>query len=224
MFKLRQDLTAAILLFFYRRRRTLDEFFTDSATVNHAQYFHVMFLGCLDILLTLPLNTIHFVISVRVNRAVGLEFWPGWTLMHSDWAPLAIPASEWRAGNFWTVFNAYYPQWGNVPLAIAFFLIFGLTKAVRKNYRQAFWLAMGLVGVKPSGEAVAARPDLSAIAFESPDFRIAGRDATFTRVSFMAFGTRLICFVQVVWRWRTGEQSSEQHSYQRCRHGERNTS
>lgn len=157
----------------------MNEFFTNRSTISRARYFRIMVLGSLDVLLTLPLNAINFTVSVNINRSHEIGFWPGLTLLHSHWVPNTVNSSKWRQDGFWNTFNFYYIQWCTVPLALAFFLIFGLTKDVRKSYRDAYWLVMGFVGFKPSEKPVARRSGLSAIVFEAPN-RIPARDTLAT--------------------------------------------
>lgn len=49
-------------------------------------------LGFFDIIVILPVQIVSLVIDVGQGP---IDFWPGWSEINSDWAPVIIPKSEW---------------------------------------------------------------------------------------------------------------------------------
>lgn len=134
---------AWILASLYRLRRDRSGFLQAS---HHDTYLRQMALGCLDIMLTIP-TVVLSLVSTFGGQSGQFPFWPGWSYIHSDWAPATVSALAWRA-DFWTSFNTHYAEWASVPMAIAFFLLFGLAEKARECSARTFWAMASLVGVK----------------------------------------------------------------------------
>jgi hypothetical protein len=62
------------------------------------------------------------------------QFYLGWSFVHSNWGPFALPYSALAENGFWTVFEAYFSSWASVVLAIVIFALFGLTSEARATY------------------------------------------------------------------------------------------
>lgn len=65
----------------------MDEYLSNGATgsMSRGSYFRVMALASMDILLTLPISVL-VLITGKVNTKLAV--WPGWALLHNDWAPI----------------------------------------------------------------------------------------------------------------------------------------
>lgn len=139
--------SARILWVFVHQRREMNEFLDSGASVNRANYYRILALGCLDILITLPIQSIDIVTNFLGTNAV---FYPGWNSVHSDWSPIFIPAhgpGGW-AETFWRNFLIRWDEWIRVLLASIFFLLFGFTKEARKVYMTVFWSIISIFGFK----------------------------------------------------------------------------
>ena len=118
-------------------------------------------LGVFDLIMTMPSSVIGLVMEWLVVGSIS--FWPGWKVIHGDFSIIATATSEeWKADGFWTIFEVRFDQWVNPILALAFFLLFGLTGQKRSCYRSIFWRA-----VKPFGFRPRVDPVVSSIAFGS---------------------------------------------------------
>lgn len=99
--------------------------------MERARYIRVLALGCVDILLSLPVGIISFVLSVGVGPTI--PFWPGWSEIHTAWAPLPTTAEQWLSDP-WFRFRIYWNSWVNVFFAVTIFALFGLNPESRKVY------------------------------------------------------------------------------------------
>lgn len=138
----------------------MDEYLSNGATgsMSRGSYFRVMALASMDILLTLPISVL-VLITGKVNTKLAV--WPGWALLHNDWAPIRLPASFWIP-KFWLNFSIRWDEWINPMFALVFFLIFGLTEEARGMYRSAFFVVQRVFGYERN-----VKPERSSIAFES---------------------------------------------------------
>lgn len=126
-----------------------------------------MALGCLDVVLTLP-------VYVMVNVANSLEFpiesfWHSWSAVHawpsvSEENGLLVPASVWKPAP-WAKFIIVWDEWIIVILAIVFFLLFGLTNEAQSNYSQLFWWISAKLGIKRKSNVM--QDELSGIVYGS---------------------------------------------------------
>ena len=87
-------------------------------------YLRIMALGCIDVVLVLPLSIL---LLVQGYAGSPLPFWPGWDVIHSDWGPVSVPADEWKPFP-WDNFEVRWDEWINVLLAVIFFSLFGVTE------------------------------------------------------------------------------------------------
>ena len=90
-------------------------------------------IGCLDIVLTLPVQAIGVFLDSKSSDP--FIFYPGWNVVHADWTPLTATREEWRASG-WGTFTLYFTLWANVILAIAIFGLFGFTPEALDVYRR----------------------------------------------------------------------------------------
>jgi hypothetical protein len=80
----------------------------------------------------------------------GFQFFYGWTLVHSDWGPIAYSYSELVGEGFWGVFRLYLENWISPILALAIFALFGLTSEARATYWRGFFTLVTFFGWKHS--------------------------------------------------------------------------
>jgi hypothetical protein len=144
---------AKIIYVFYRHARETNEFLRSNGSVNRRNYFRTLALACIDILLTLPLGVILTTISVLdtirdLPPGYAFEFYYGWALVHSDWAPAAFSYSTPGAAGRFDVVEFYLENWSSPILAIAIFSFFGLTSEARSTYWRGFCTVGRLFGWK----------------------------------------------------------------------------
>jgi len=141
-----------ILWFFYRQRKEIGEFLDSNQTLNRADYYRIMAVGCMDALILLPIGIYDMVIDVLQGRP--LPFWTGWTFVHTDWEAYGLPTSSWDR-SIWDKLVLRWDEVINPALAIVFFLIFGLTKEARANYWSALYFFLRPLGIKSRTKAKA---------------------------------------------------------------------
>lgn len=127
-----------------------------------------MALGCLDLIITLPISILSFVLTVNVViESDGFGFWPGWAAVHETWSqPYFSHAVYWKAF-FWSVFSQRYNEYSNTPLGIVYFALFGLSPDARETYARMFWRAARLVGVRRRQPKSTVRSATPTIAFDT---------------------------------------------------------
>ncbi|VDC06354.1 unnamed protein product [Peniophora sp. CBMAI 1063] len=124
-----------IVLHLHRHRRTVNGVLRHHIGMDRSRYVRALALGCVDILLSLPVGIISFVLAVGVGPS--FPFWPGWSEIHTAWEPLATPSHIWQEDP-WFRFRIYWNSWVNVFFGIAIFSLFGLNLESRKIYSGVF--------------------------------------------------------------------------------------
>ncbi|KZV64271.1 STE3-domain-containing protein [Peniophora sp. CONT] len=128
-----------IVWVFYLHGRDVDRFLRSNNSVSRLNYFRVLALASIDILVTLPVNSTILILTLWWTiRGVGrLPFYPGWDTIHSDWAPVSASYEDMRAlpGELapW-----YVTCWSAPVLAFITFALFGLTADARASYCRGF--------------------------------------------------------------------------------------
>ncbi|KAI0311319.1 GPCR fungal pheromone mating factor [Amylostereum chailletii] len=151
-----------LLWLFLREKREINSILQSNTTMHRSNFFRILAIGCLDTIITLPLGILNITRSVlqTINNATtGLPFWPGWSAIHDDWEPVQLLASEWKTDK-WNELSIRLLMWKNAPLALVYFLIFGLTGEARATYRRMFWTA-----VRPFHWVPPSPPELGSMAF-----------------------------------------------------------
>ncbi|KZV66810.1 STE3-domain-containing protein [Peniophora sp. CONT] len=124
-----------IVRYLRRHTRTVHGVVRIHGGMERSQYVRVLALGCVDIILSLPVGIISFVLAIGVGPEIPI--WPGWSAIHTDWQAIATPADEWLADP-WFRFRIYWNSWVNVFFGIAIFVLFGLNRDSRKLYGRVF--------------------------------------------------------------------------------------
>ncbi|KAI0310628.1 GPCR fungal pheromone mating factor [Amylostereum chailletii] len=134
---------------FYKHQRRLNEFArtTDPNSCTRSRFLRLLLIASFDVLVTLPCGVLNLVMNVKGGPLS--HFWEGWSIVHSpaEWPAHLAPASLWRQ-NPWYRAMVAFDQWANVVLALAFFVLFGITHQSRALYARAFWAVAGVVGWK----------------------------------------------------------------------------
>ena len=77
----------------------MNEFLSSGGSINHSAYFRVLALGCLDILVTLPIGILNLAVDIKENEIV---FYQGWSVIHTDWEPFGVTKRMWATTPFGT--------------------------------------------------------------------------------------------------------------------------
>jgi hypothetical protein len=110
-----------------------------NVSINRTNYFRILALASVDILLTLPFG----ILSVTEELITEINVLPsgykypmyfGWGLIHSDWAPFSFPYSAQVEGGSWSIFQFYFTNWTSPFLAFLLFALFGLASEARTTY------------------------------------------------------------------------------------------
>ena len=105
-----------------------------------------MFLGCVELLLTLPLSVVDIILSTTSPSPIS--FYPGWTSVHRDFSTIPIiTADEWRSDT-WQTMCVELDLWISCFTATLLFATFGLTADARNAYRHLFRKGMELLGLR----------------------------------------------------------------------------
>ena len=142
---------ARLVLTYYRHKKELDAALENDNSFNRQSFFKILALGLFDAILTLPIIIMNLVAEISQNEVDG--FWQNWNSIHEflTFIP-TVTAEEWKSAGFWTVFPFRFNQWINVVMAIAFFVLFGLTEERRAWYRGLFLAIMRPLGLKHRSE------------------------------------------------------------------------
>lgn len=145
----------------------MSKFLNSTGVVFGGDFIRQLTLSCLVIsplLLGVPLQIIQIIDMANTEKDMGSSsvFWPGWTVIHTDWDPNSLDTSEWTKFGIWYTFQHMFTEWMNPIFASCIFAIYGLTEDAGERYRSFFWRAAKLLGFrsKPSES-----PIMSAIVF-----------------------------------------------------------
>ncbi|KZV66404.1 STE3-domain-containing protein [Peniophora sp. CONT] len=131
-----------VVWLFYRQSRYNNRFLHNNS-VSRANYFRIVALASIDILLTLPIGIASLVPVVTEGISLGLlSFYPGWTYDHTAWEPESYSYGLLVASGASTRAEQYLSLWTSPILAFAIFGLFGVTSEARASY----WRATCVVG------------------------------------------------------------------------------
>ena len=128
---------AAVARTFHRQRKDVNRFLQSNDSVSRTNYFRILALASIDILLTLPFGiaTIALTVSDQLSVPGGFPFYFGWTYDHTEWEPVGVSYAELVAVGKLNVAELYFTSWTSPILAFAIFGLFGVTKEARASYR-----------------------------------------------------------------------------------------
>jgi hypothetical protein len=151
---------------FYRYGRDSQCFLESSTSVSRRSYFRLLAVGCLDIVITLPIGVLSVALDIATSLQQGeFPFYWGWGVIHSDWGPFGVSYNEEiRQSGFWDVFGFYVSIWSSIVLGFAIVALFGFTPEARATYWRAICALLKVFGWKLP---VRFRPQFSAIEFNA---------------------------------------------------------
>ena len=158
---------AAVARTFLRQRKDVNDFLQSNGSVSRTNYFRVLALASIDILLTLPFGiaTIILAVSDALSLPSGLPFYLGWTWDHTEWGPVGFSYAEIVALGKSNVPRFYFNQWTSPILAFAIFGLFGVTAEARASYWRMIYTVSGWFGFKPKVRGSGPRTSLGDIQF-----------------------------------------------------------
>lgn len=128
---------AALIWTFYAQRREIDAFLVGNRLLSRNHYFRILTMEVVILVnMVAALVMIAFDVRLFADLPGGLQFWPGWKEIHTDWQPVSVSSSEWD-GSSWNRFATRWNEWINPIFAFIFFLVYGLSNPARARYRRA---------------------------------------------------------------------------------------
>ena len=158
---------AAVARTFHRQRQDVNNFLQSNDSISRTNYFRVLALASIDILLTLPIGiaTIALAVSDELSFPSGLPFYFGWTYDHTEWEPVGFSYAEMVAGGQSNVAQVYFSHWTSPILAFVIFGLFGFTSEARASYWRVICTVCGWFGFKPKTRGSRSRTPLGDIQF-----------------------------------------------------------
>ena len=159
---------AAVARTFHRQRKDVNRFLQSNGSVTRTNYFRILALASIDILLTLPFGVVTIALNVsdQLSEPFGLSFYFGWTIDHTKWDPVGVSYAEIVAEGKANVAELYFYCWTSPILAFAIFGLFGVTSEARASYWRIIRSIGGWLGWKPTPpQASASRSPLGDIEF-----------------------------------------------------------
>ncbi|KAI0314139.1 pheromone A receptor-domain-containing protein [Amylostereum chailletii] len=147
---------------FLGQLRDISEFGDRSAgDSRRAQYIRILALGCVDMVIVLPLNILILVADIKEAEPRG--FYPGWAISHEDWIPRSIPLIQWEQ-HFWKALIMRLTQYLGIGMALGFFTFAVTGEALKK------WVYIGRLMIRRKGGETLHLSDMSS-------FNVASRPA-----------------------------------------------
>ncbi|KZV63984.1 STE3-domain-containing protein [Peniophora sp. CONT] len=132
----------------YRQSRDTNYFRHSNDSVSRTNYFRILALASVDIILTLPIGIANIVLVVV--QSGPFPFYLGWDVDHTEWEPQGLSYAEIVAQGTSTLAQVYFAQWTSPFLAFVIFGLFGVTSEARVSYWRIICTIGGWLGWKPT--------------------------------------------------------------------------
>ncbi|VDB86999.1 unnamed protein product [Peniophora sp. CBMAI 1063] len=151
---------------FYRHGQEINHFLQSNDSVNRTNYFRILALASIDILLTLPLGIATIALIVKDSVSFGtVPFYFGWTHDHTEWQPQSYSYASIVSQGTSALAQFYFVFWTSPILAFVIFGLFGVTSEARASYWRIICTICGWIGWKPTLPTRRARSPLGDIEF-----------------------------------------------------------
>ncbi|VDB95843.1 unnamed protein product [Peniophora sp. CBMAI 1063] len=152
---------------YYRQSKDAHSFLRSNSSVSHTNYLRILVLASIDILLMLPAGIVNVTLEIiaALSRPDDFPFYYGWTILHTDWDPVALPYAEQQGFGTAALVQSYFVFWTSPVLAFAIFGLFGLTSEARTSYWRIVCTVCGWFGRKPTALEQVGRTSLGDIEF-----------------------------------------------------------
>lgn len=146
---------ARVALCFYRHNREMNRFLqSEESEVSRTNYFRILVLASIDIILTLPMGIVTLVLSITQSLSLPgpLVFYFGWAYDHSaGWSePVTFSYAEVAAQGTSSEVQHYFNEWTSPVLAFVIFGLFGFTYDARALYWRIICTIGGWFGWTPT--------------------------------------------------------------------------
>ena len=158
---------AAVARTFHRQRKDVNDFLQSNDSVSRTNYFRVLALASIDILLTLPFGIATLALSIlqKLSTPSGLPIYFGWKFDHTNWEPFEVTYADLVAEGQASVAQFYVVHWTSPILAFAIFGLFGVTAEARATYWRIICTVCGWFGFEPKMRGNRSRTPLGDIQF-----------------------------------------------------------
>ncbi|KZV69630.1 fungal pheromone STE3G-protein-coupled receptor [Peniophora sp. CONT] len=158
-----------VVRMFYKQRRDVDRFrvLDSKNSVSRLNYLRVLALASIDIVLTLPFGIVSVVLTVTsaLDQPGAFNFYPGWTAIHSNWAPGYITCAELKGFGTASLALQYFIFWTGPVLSFVIFGLFGMTTEARASYWRVICTIGDWFGWHPTPRAERVRSQLGTMEF-----------------------------------------------------------
>ena len=163
------DCSASIVRTFYLHNRDINRFLRSNDSVSRSNYFRILAISSIDILVTLPFGIVNLVLNVTSTlEQAETPFYSGWTSVHTNWGPLSVSYAAMKAAPGSAFATYYFNRWQSPILAFAIFGLLGLTKGARASYWRTICTIAGWFGWSLAARSGRKVPLESAIEFGAP--------------------------------------------------------
>lgn len=154
---------------FYRQNKDVNRFLRSNNSISRTNYFRVLALSSIDVLLTLPFGIVDTALEITsgIAQEGDFPFYPGWAIVHSNWAPVTLPYAEQKALGTSFLAGQYYNVWSSTILTFIIFGLFGLTMEARESYWHVLCTVGRWVGWVPSARVGDVNSTLVAMQFNA---------------------------------------------------------
>ncbi|VDB95776.1 unnamed protein product [Peniophora sp. CBMAI 1063] len=152
---------------FYRHNREINQFLHSHNSVTRTNYFRILALASIDVLLTLPMGIATIVLAAKDDLSFSgpLLFYSGWTFDHADWQPASFSYADIVSEGPLLVGQFYFTHWTSPVLAFVIFGLFGVASEARASYWRVICTVGGWLGWQPTPRAHRSRSPLGDIEF-----------------------------------------------------------
>ncbi|VDB95773.1 unnamed protein product [Peniophora sp. CBMAI 1063] len=156
-----------VVRIFYRHNREMNQFLQSNNSVSRTNYFRILALASIDILLTLPIGVAIIVLNVKdqLSSFDRFPFYYGWTYDHTDWQPVSFSFADIVSEGPFNVAALYFTYWTSPALAFVIFGLFGITSEARASYWRIICTVGSWCGWKPTLRTRRSRSPLGDIEF-----------------------------------------------------------
>ncbi|KZV62273.1 fungal pheromone STE3G-protein-coupled receptor [Peniophora sp. CONT] len=135
--------------------------------IDRARYMRVLFIACIDIVITLPVGAIVLAEALMQSGQEKLPWFPDWHTLHQHWDPIVELATDWQSSTSQR-FTIYFAQTSGMVLGLAFVALFGTSEEGIKAYRHAIWATARMFGWRRRVRLEVTAEE-STLEFESPE-------------------------------------------------------
>ncbi|KAF7354317.1 STE3-domain-containing protein [Mycena venus] len=132
----------------YIQSQSTNHILRSNGSMSRTSYLRILALGCLDIIITLPISIINLVSFLPTFEGTSsLPAYIGWKANHVDFAPFGVDYAD-LTDTPWDAFTTYFDYGQYAVLAIAIFVLFGMTPSARSAYWSHIISVGRVFGVK----------------------------------------------------------------------------